>query len=452
MTPTTHGARPLTGGVPLRVTPTSGRSGRTGRRRALGLTATTVAAALSLAACGGGNDGRDAGTDGGTDGDASQGGGTVTVWHYFSDENQVRLMDEFAAKFEGEREGVTVENVYVPYDEMNSKVIAAAGSQTGPDVVVFNGAETSTLALAGALAPLDDYWAGYEDADQFPDSVIHQLDGQTYALQGYVNLLGLWYNAEILEEIGVEPPTTLDELEDAMAAASDAGYAGITLSGLPQGQGEWQAYPWLSAEGFTYDDPQADALEAGLARVRGWVENGWLSQQAVTWDQTVPFQEFAAGGVAFAENGNWQMGTAESDATFEYGVVPLPLGDAGQVYLGGEGQGIGAFSENPDLAWEYLTATYLDAEGQLLPVEIVGSIPSRSDAAQDEMVTGNDLLQPFAETIERYGANYPSPAIPPESVGDVQLTVGQAWSAALGGQQSPADAAQRVVEQLQNLG
>ncbi|WP_225755615.1 extracellular solute-binding protein [Actinotalea sp. Marseille-Q4924] len=439
----------------MRVTDSSGRAsgGRTGRRRALGLTATTIAAALTLAACGGGDgDGdADAGTDGGTE-DVSQGDGTVTVWHYFSDDNQVRLMDEFAAKFESEREGVTVENVYVPYDEMNSKVIAAAGSQTGPDVVVFNGAETATLALAGALAPLDDYWSGYEDAGEFPDSVIHQVEGQTYAVQGYVNLLGLWYNAEILEEIGVEPPTTLDELEEAMAAAADAGYEGITLSGLPQGQGEWQAYPWLSAEGFTYEDPDAAALEAGLARVRGWVDNGWLSQQAVTWDQTVPFQEFAAGGVAFAENGNWQMGTAESDATFEYGVVPLPLGDDGQVYLGGEGQGIGAYSQDPDLAWEYLTATYLDAEGQLLPVEIVGSIPSRSDAAQDEMVTGNDLLQPFAETIEKYGANYPSPAIPPESVGDVQLTVGQAWSAALGGQQSPADAAQGVVEQLQNLG
>lgn len=447
MTPTTHGSRSLTGGVALRVTETSGRrpGGRSGRARALGIMSVALAGALTLAACGGGD--ADTGAGGGT-----AEGGTVTVWHYFSDDNQVRLMDEFAAKFESENEGVTVDNVYVPYDEMNSKVIAAAGSETGPDVVVFNGAETATLALAGALAPLDDYWASYEDADQFPDSVIHEIDDTIYAVQGYVNLLGLWYNAEILDEIGVEPPTTMDELEDAMAAAADAGYEGITLCGLPQGQGEWQAYPWLSSEGFTYDDPDAAALEAGLARVRGWVENGWLSQQAVNWDQTVPFQEFAAGGVAFAENGNWQMGTAASDATFEYGVAPLPLSDTGQVYLGGEGQGIGAFSENPDLAWEYLTSTYFDAEGQLLPVEIVGSIPSRSDAAQDPAVTDNEMLQPFAETIEKFGANYPAPAIAPENVGDVQLTVGQAWSAALGGQQSPADAAQSVVDQLESSG
>ena len=437
----------------MRIDEIKGRrhGARGGRARGLALTSMTLAGALALAACSGGSgDGTTDDAIDGTDAGAAE-SGTVTVWHYFSDDNQVRLMDEFAAKFEAAHEGVTVENVFVPYDQMNSKLINAAGQETGPDVVVFNGAETATIALGGALAPLDEQWAAFEDADQFSDSVIHGIDGTNYAVQGYVNLLGLWYNAEILAEIGVEPPTTIDELETAMAAAKDAGYAGITLSGLPQSQGEWQAYPWLTAEGFTYDAPDAASLEAGLARVRGWVENGWLSPEAVTWDQTVPFQQFAAGGVAFAENGNWQMGTAASDAGFEYGVVPLPLGDTGQVYLGGEGQGIGAFSQNPELAWQYLTETYFDVEGQILAVEIVGSIPSRLDAAADDAVTSNELISPFADTIALYGANYPAGIIPPAAVADVQLTVGQAWSSVLGGQKSAADAAAEAVAALEGL-
>ncbi|MBD7917713.1 extracellular solute-binding protein [Cellulomonas sp. Sa3CUA2] len=414
------------------------------RRTRLALTSLAAASGLLLAACSGGTSADGAGSQGSGSGDSA----TLTVWHYFSDDNQVKLMDEFADKFEAQHDGATVDNVFVPYDQLNSKLVAAAGAKTGPDVVVFNGAEAATLALGGALAPLDDYWADFADADQVSESVVHTIDGTTYAVQGYVNLLGLWYNADILAEIGVEPPTTMTELEDAMAAAKAAGYAGITLSGLPQSQGEWQAYPWITSEGFTYEDPQADALAAGLGRVRSWVENGWLSQEAVTWDQTVPFQQFAAGKTAFAANGNWQMGTAASDADFEYGVVPLPLSGTGGVYLGGEGQGIGAFSKNPDLAWEYLTATYLDAEGQLLPAEIVGSLPSRADAGQDASVTGNALLEPFAQSITRFGANYPAAVIPPASVADVQLTVGQAWSAAIGGQKSPEQAAQDAVAAL----
>lgn len=426
----------------------------TTRRTKLGVGASlVVASALALTACGGGGD---AGTDGtatsgSTTGAADGGDNTVTVWHYFSADNQVQLMDDYAAKFEAANEGVTVENVFVPYDQMNSKVISAAGQQTGPDVVVFNGAEAATLALAGALAPLDERWSGFAAADQFPDSVVHAINGQTYAVQGYVNLLGLWYNADLLAEIGVEPPTTIDELEAAMAAAVDAGYEGITLSGLPQSQGEWQAYPWITSQGFTYGNLDEQALADGFAMVRGWVESGALSQEATTWDQTVPFQEFLAGGVAFAANGNWQMGTAAADATFEYGVVSLPVGADGGVYLGGEGQGIGAYSDSPDLAWQYLEQTYFDPEGQVMAVETVGSIPSRLDASQDSAVTDSELLKPFATTLAENGANYPDPVIPPEAVADLQTAMGQAWSAVIGGQKLPEQAASDVVAQLSSL-
>lgn len=388
-----------------------------------------------------------------TSGGSASGGdsNTITVWHYFSVENQVKLMTDYKDLFESNNDGVTVENVYVPYDQMNSKLISAVGSETGPDIVVFNGAETSTLALGGALAPITEQWDSFADKDQFPEPVIHSLEEEVYATQGYVNLLGLWYNQEILDEVGIEPPTTIDELNTALDAVTAAGHGGITLSGLPQSQGEWQAYPWLTSFGFDYADPQAAPLEQAFSMIQSWTESGALSREAVTWDQTVPFQTWAAGDVAFAENGNWQIGTARSDADFEYGVVPLPVGETGQVYLGGEGQGIGAFSANPELAWQYLEETFLSAEGQEIALENVGSIPSRTDAAASEAVSSDPLLQAFATAIAESGANYPSPAVPAASVADQQLTVGQVWSAVIGGQTTPADAAASLIQDLEPL-
>lgn len=415
------------------------------KRRAFLAGTTGLAAAGALAACGSSGSGAGGGEDG------SQGGNTVTVWHYFAEDNQVALMDKYKEMFEAANEGVTVENVFVPYDQLNSKVVNAAGSQTGPDVVVFNGAEASVLALAGGLKAIDDEWSAYEDASQFPDSVQHTIDDSLYAVQGYVNLLGLWCNLDKLDELGLEPPTTMDELEAAMAAAQEIGLAGITLSGLPQSQGEWQAYPWLSSQGFTYESPDEQALTAGFAMVNEWVEKGYLSREATTWDQTVPFQQFLAGESLFAANGNWQIAAAEADASFEYAVVPLPVGETGQVYLGGEGQGVGAFSQNAELAWQYLTSTYYSADGQAAAVELVGSLPAREDAAQNPAVTENELLGPFSQTVAERGANYPSAAIPPEAVADVQTTVGQAWSAAVGGQQDPEAAAQTVLQLLESL-
>lgn len=421
------------------------------RRRGASLVGAAIAAgALVLAGCtpeGGTNDQTNATDD---TGDTVQ-QQTITVWHYFSADNQVQLMEEYKDLFESNNEGVTVENVFVPYDQMNPRLISSASTESGPDVVVFNGAETSTLALGDVLAPLNDYWADFEDAGQFPQSVVHSLDDTAYAVQGYVNLLGLWYNSDILEEVGVEPPSTMDELNAALDAVVDAGYEGITLSGLPNSQGEWQAYPWLTSAGFTYDDPQAQPLEEAFAMIQEWTGSGALTEEAVTWDQTVPFQTWAAGGVAFAENGNWQIGTAEATAEFEYGVVPLPVSDTGQVYLGGEGQGIGAYSNNPDLAWKYLTETYYSVEGQLLAADLVGSIPARADAAQDEIVTGNPLLDGFAATIANSGANYPAPSVPAESVAEQQLVVGQVWSSVVGGLLTPEEAAQQVLDALDGL-
>jgi multiple sugar transport system substrate-binding protein len=404
------------------------------RRRIVLAGAIAAVGAMALAGC----------SSSGT-GSASGGSGpnTLTVWHYFSDPNQVKVMTDYATLFEKGQPSVKVTNVYIPYDQMDSKLIASAGAKSGPDVVVFNGGDADNLEAAGTLAPITKQWASYADKSQFPSSVVHSLSGTTYAVQGYVNLLGLWYNKDILKKIGVTtPPTTLAELNTDMGKAVAAGDQGITLCGLPQSQGEWQAYPWLSSAGFNYAHPTASALTSGLEVAQNWVKKGYLTAEATTYDQTVPFQKWAAGNVAFSENGNWQIATAKSTAKFSYGVVPLPLGAAGKkVYLGGEAEGIGKYSKNPTLAWKYLQATYFSSAGELISLKDAGSIPARADAAKSTEVSGNPLLKPFADSIQMYGTTYPDNAVKPASVNTQQLQGGQAWSSVIGGTSAQSAAA-----------
>lgn len=413
------------------------------------LVAVAAAAVLVLSSCSSG------GTSGGASDSTGAPGGssskTLTVWHYFSTPTQVKLMKDEADLFEKANPGTTVKNVFVPYNNMDSKLITAAGSQTGPDVVVFNGGDADNIENAGALLDVSTQWSSYADASQFPDSAIHKLDGKVYAVQGYVNLLGLWYNADILKKIGVQAPKSMQELDTDMAKAVKAGFGGITLSGQPQSQGEFQAYPWLTEAGFSYASPSVNTLAAGLTTAQQWVKNGYLTGEASTWDQTVPFQKWAAGKVAFAENGNWQIATAKATAKFNYGVVPLPVGANGtKVYLGGEAEGIGKYSKNPSLAWKYLEDTFFSQQGQLLALKDEGSIPSRKDAAADPLVSGNRLLKPFADTISRYGATYPANAVKPTSVNDQQLAVGQAWSSVIAGT-SPQTAAKTLMAKLPSM-
>src|SRR5699024_12680194 len=97
------------------------------------------------------------------------------------------------------------------------------------------------------------------------------------------------------------------------------------------------------------------------------------------------------------------------------------------------------------------TETYLNADGELKARDLVGSIPARNDASQEKAKENAELLEPFATSLNEMGARYPAANLSPDSVADVQSTMGEAWSAVLAGQQSPEDAAAQVVNTLKRM-
>jgi ABC-type glycerol-3-phosphate transport system substrate-binding protein len=416
-------------------------------RRTPTLVATCIAAVttLGLAACGSSAPGdEEAPAEGG---DAQ----TLTVWHYYSVDGQVEGLERMADLFEGAHPGVTVEHVYVPIDQLTSKLVTAAGSGSGPDVVVYGAGSTYTLAEAGAITPMNDWWDGYADKDMFPEGVIQRVGDDILGVQGFVNLLGLWYNQDILDQVGIEPPTTMDELEVAMATVKDAGMEGITLTGISGFESQWQGFPWFTSHGFSYGDAQVAPMADTFAMLQDWTAKGYLSKEASVWDQTIPFQRFTAGGVAFAENGNWQITSAKNDADFAYGVVPLPLSSDGGVLLGGEAQNIGAFSANPELAKEYLEETFFSVEGELILLDAFGSIPARADVSSDPRIKDDPILSVFADIVQLQGRPSPSPDVPSAHVQEVELLVGQYWSSAVAGAGSPDALAEDLLAQLTPL-
>ena len=57
-----------------------------------------------------------------------------------------------------------------------------------------------------------------------------QVDGKTYAVPFTFGIEGFWYNTDLFEQAGIDaPPTTLDELKDAVAKLKDAGITPIAV-------------------------------------------------------------------------------------------------------------------------------------------------------------------------------------------------------------------------------
>jgi multiple sugar transport system substrate-binding protein len=255
----------------------------------------------------------------------------------------------------------------------------------------------------------------------------------------------MYMNQDALDKLGIAAPTTVEELETAMAAVkADGTYTPIAMSGVPSPEGAWLFFPLLLGEGVDYCNLDAPALQTGLERLKTWVDNGWLPRDAATWDQTDAWSAFFGGDYAFGLNGNWNLGDVRNNATFGITTTRYPAGSQGShVFPGGEAIGIGGFSKNPDLAWDYIASTWLSKEAGLINFNASGQIPTRGDLAQDPAITGDALALPFVQAAAETG-NWPLNA----ETATMQNAIGVAVSEIISGQTAPADAAAVAVDAI----
>jgi multiple sugar transport system substrate-binding protein len=379
-------------------------------------------------------------------GGSSDASGEIVVWHYATTDSALEVQEEMAAKFNESYPNVDVTFEFQPFEQMTQKLLTTAAQQDGPDLVLYNWGDVYKLVDAKVVLPLDEYWGSWAEADQIAPSVQHEVDGALYAVQPYVNLIALYYNKDVLAEAGVEPPSTVEELESAMQAVTDAGFQGMVMDGGPGVSGWWGGMPWMRGECVDIQMSDKDKIAMVLERTRSWIEKGFVSQDVVTLSQAEAMDKFLAGDYGFVVNGNWELADATASGV-NFGVVPIPDGACeSSVYLGGEGASIGAFSDDPQLAFEFLTLTYLSKEGGVSLIEKTGSLSTRLDTGSDPVIAADENLSTYAGEI---AGGTPLPFGPEENA--AQSLFGDTWSGVLAGQFSADEAAAELVEKTPEL-
>lgn len=400
-----------------------------------------LAGSLLLAACGGGDSADSSGT--GEEG-ADR---TLTVWTYYVAGGQNDALEKQNEMFEAANEGVTIETVQIPFDQLPSKLLATATTQDGPDIILDNVVvDFPTLVSAGVLADLTGYWDGYQDKDLFSDASVWRIDDKVYNVMSYTNLLGLYYNKDALDALGIAPPETMEEFDAALVqVAADGTYQPLAESGAPTVEGAWMFMPQLLGEGIDYCNLSEDALATGMDRIQGWAEAGVTPRETATWDQADAWSSFTSGQYAFGINGNWNLGDAAA-ADFAVGTARFPAGSQGsRVFPGGEGIGIGAFADDQDLAWQYIQDAWLSSEASLINFEASGQIPTRSDLVDDPAITSNELVEPFVAAAGETAA-WPLN----EQTAAMQTAIGQSSSAVLSGEKDAATAAAEALAAVED--
>ena len=305
---------------------------------------------------------------------------TLTVWDQEVRSGQDKPLKELNQAFMDKYPNVTIERTSKSFSDLQKQVKLAISGDNPPDVVQANNArgDMGAFVKAGLLRQLDGYADVYGWNDRFPETVrsvsSYTSDGKTFGegnLYGVPltgEMVGVWYNKAKLEELGIDPPQTVEDFEAALQTAKDAGEIPIQFGDLDQ-------WPGIHEFGFVQNlfVPPDDIRKLGFGQAGAswesdenkqaadtlvdWVDKGYFTDGFNGLGYDPSWQDFAKGKGVFLISGTWLLADLQDAMGDDLGFMLPPTGATGdQSVTGSTGLpfAITEASEHPDVAAAYL--------------------------------------------------------------------------------------------------
>jgi raffinose/stachyose/melibiose transport system substrate-binding protein/xylobiose transport system substrate-binding protein len=396
-----------------------------GRRTTrLGAALVGVALATTLAAaCGSGDDDDTADDAGGAAGDAGgdtaadaggdaapfQGEGDFVLWAL--EDNALNGVEQASIdRFNEGSEAGSGELQVFGNDPYKERLRVAIASPNAPDVFFgWGGGGLNEYVQAGEVV---DLTPGLEANPEFRDSFLPsvlagaELDGKNYGIpmRGMQPVV-LYYNTQVFEEQGVEPPETLDDLNELVDVFTEAGITPIALAGSQA----WTELMWAEyyldriAGPEVFIDIRNGNTEAwnspevvdAMSRLQDLVEAGAFGDDfsSVGYDAGGTTALLAEGRAAMHLMGTWEYSNQLNEnpdfvnsGGLGYVAFPAVEGGAGDPsnLVGNVSNfySIAADSESQETAWNYLleemsSDEYVDALIEVGDVPAVAGIEDK---------------------------------------------------------------------------
>lgn len=295
----------------------------------------------------------------------------LTVWSTGAD-TDAQVLQSAANSFSQLHPGVKVTVQTISWDDSHAKVLAAVSSGTGPDVVTGGLSYGIEFGQKGGLVDLKSKYPDLVDQVQklaqpgVYKSLVGQ-DGKVYAVPGDLTVMMMYYRTDILQQNGITPPKTWDDLTAAVSKLQAAGKAkGL---GFNWGTASWLGYfNFLrSAGGTLYDSGCTKATVNSPEGVKAMQYFASLySKLKAPTDSSVDFEAgLANGDYPIGFNGSWElinMEVSHPELKGKWAASPIVTGPAGTgtAFIGGRGLSIMNTSKNQDQAAEFIRYLYTD--------------------------------------------------------------------------------------------
>ena len=198
----------------------------------------------------------------------------VLFWHFWGGKDR-QVVDDIVARFNASQSEHFVRAVAMPGNNLDLKFFLGVAGGDPPDVVNQDDPIVADWAARGALVPIDEL-ATTAETDRLkswlypPARALGEYRGRLFAMPNGLDIRALYYDRAVLDELGLDPPRTIDELDSAALTITPPGQKPARRYGfLPDPRRIWawgivfggQFYDPTTQRATCADEPIVAALE-----------------------------------------------------------------------------------------------------------------------------------------------------------------------------------------------
>ncbi|AGA57669.1 ABC-type sugar transport system, periplasmic component [Thermobacillus composti KWC4] len=388
----------------------------------------TMAMALALAGCGGG-DAKTGGTGGSSQG--GQGEKVKIKWATWGNPGELTRFQEFTKEFNAKHPNIEAELIPIP-GEYEQKILTQLSGGTAPDAFYAGDGTIVKLIENGTIEELTPYLKQSDSKIKETDFFeglwgAARKDGKIYGLTVDCNPMVFWYNKKVLKDAGVtEMPADLYEkgqwnwetFKSMVEKVRATGKYGYIL-------GNWWGpyYSWITSNGGKiYDDANGEFIAHKDGKAAEAFKFLYDNVQAknFTFAGTLPKGQgadamFMSNQVAFVTAGRWYLPIFKQNQSLEFDIVPWPTNTGKKLEPAGIPTAYIVMNKNTkhkNETWQFISE-FVSKEGQLFRLKGGGNaVPSI--AGVDEVVLEGNIPEHAKYFLETRQVGY---ALTPHEAG-----------------------------------
>ena len=246
------------------------------------------------------------------------------------------VVEEIAVKYNASQDTYNLVPTYKGgYEDTMTAGIAAFRAKQQPNIIqIFDAGAATIINAKGATIPVADLMENFDSADYIEGVRYFYADSDDKMIGMPFNASTplLYFNKDILAEVGIDgPPATWEEFEAMAPKLKDAGYQALAQSHSP----------WIFSENFHsrhnlqlatsnngYDSTDVeilynnDAMKMHWGKVKEWLDADYYGFYGRAWGDNQ--DAFVQKKVAMWLGSSGSFGGLAKSAEFEFGAAELP--------------------------------------------------------------------------------------------------------------------------------